>query len=132
MAVNSMGIKILDDTLGGGLPVGFTTLVSGSPGAGMELFAKQFASAGTGKENIIYVSTTERNEDVLSTMKRFGWTQDMNIINVGTRYYENVLARKLEVSKYRYEGLSKDDIDELIHGGESEKEENFSIYKDYE
>lgn len=132
MAVNSTGVKILDQTLGGGLPLGFTTLVSGSPGAGMELFAKQFASAGAESENIIYVSTTERNEDVQTTMKRFGWTEDMNIINIGTRYYENILARKLEVSKYRYEGLSKGDIDDLIHGGEAEKEENFLNHLTYE
>ena len=111
MDVNTTGIKILDDTLGGGVPVGFTTLVSGPPGGGTELFAKQFASAGKKSENIVYVSTTERNEDVMATMKRFRWTEDMNILNIGTRYYENVLARKLEVSKYRYEGLSKENIE---------------------
>lgn len=105
MAVNSTGVKILDDTLGGGLPLGFTALISGSPGAGMELFGKQFASAGKDDENIVYVSTTERNEDVLFTMGRFGWTQDLKIINIGTRYYEKVLAKKLEISRYRYEGL---------------------------
>lgn len=132
MAVYSTGVKVLDETLGGGLPVGFTTLVSGSPGAGMELFAKQFASAGSDTKNIVYVSTTERNEDVLSTMKRFGWTQELNIINIGTRYYENILARKLEVSKYRYEGLTREDIDTLIHGAESEREENFLSSLTYE
>lgn len=132
MAVNSTGVKVLDDTLGGGLPIGFTTLVSGSPGAGMELFAKQFATAGKDNENIIYVSTTERNEDLLSTMKRFGWKQELNIINIGTRYYESVLARKLEVSKYRYEGLTKEDIDTLIHVEEIEREENFLSNLTYE
>ncbi len=132
MELNSTGIKILDDTLGGGVPLGFTTLVSGSPGGGTELFAKQFASAGKKSEAIVYVSTTERNEDVMATMKRFRWTEDMNILNIGTRYYENVLARKLEVSKYRYEGLSKENIDDLIHGGESERVENFLSVLTYE
>ena len=132
MAVNSTGVRALDETLGGGLPVGFTALVSGSPGAGMELFAKQFATAGKEKENIIYVSTTERNEDVLSTMKRYGWKEDLNIINIGTRYYESVLARKLEVSKYRYEGLTREDIEALIHAGEIEREENFLSNLTYE
>ncbi len=132
METYSTGVKVLDESLGGGLPVGFTTLVSGSPGGGMELFAKQFASAGKDIKNIVYVSTTERNEDVLSTMKRFKWTQDLNIINVGTRYYENVLARKLEVSKYRYEGLTKEDIDALIYGAKSEREENFLNNLTYE
>ncbi len=69
---------------------------------------------------------------MLATMKRFKWTEDMNILNIGTRYYENVLARKLEVSKYRYEGLSKENIDSLIHGGESEREENFLSVLTYE
>ncbi|UCF08424.1 MAG: recombinase RecA [Thermoplasmata archaeon] len=132
MDAKSTGIKILDKTLGGGVPVGFTTLVSGSPGGGMELFAKQFASASKKDENIVYVSTTERNEDVLSTMKRFKWTENMNILNIGTRYYENVLARKLEVSKYRYEGLSRESIDTLISGVEGGKEENFLSSLTYE
>ncbi|UCE74890.1 MAG: hypothetical protein JSV56_04095 [Methanomassiliicoccales archaeon] len=132
MEVISTGVKLLDDTLGGGIPVGFTTLVTGSPGAGMELFAKQFATAGKPTENVVYVSTTERNEDVLSTMKRYGWKHEINIINIGTRYYEKVLARKLEVSKYRYEGLSREDIDTLIHGAESEREENFLSNLTYE
>jgi KaiC/GvpD/RAD55 family RecA-like ATPase len=132
MDVNSTGVKILDETLGGGLPVGFTTLVSGSPGAGMELFAKQFASAGVDTKNIVYVSTNERNEDVLATMKRFGWTQDLNIINIGTKYYENVLTRKLEISKYRYEGLTRKDIDALTHASESERQDNFLSNLTYE
>lgn len=112
--------------------MGFTALISGSPGAGMELFGKQFASAGKDDENIVYVSTTERNEDVLFTMGRFGWTQDIKIINIGTRYYEKVLAKKLEISRYRYEGLSKEDIEALILGEESEKEENFLSSLTYE
>jgi KaiC/GvpD/RAD55 family RecA-like ATPase len=132
MEINSTGVKILDDTLGGGIPTGFTTLVTGSPGAGMELFAKQFATAGRATENVVYVSTTERNEDVLTTIKRYGWTKDINIINIGTRYYEKVLARKLEVSKYRYEGLSRKDIDALIVGAVSERDENFLTNLTYE
>ena len=102
MELISTGVNVLDETLGGGIPLGFTILVMGSPGAGMELLAKQFATSGKETENVVYVSTTERNEDVLSTIKRYGWTQDINIINIGTRYYEKVLARKLDVSKYRY------------------------------
>lgn len=108
--VTSMGIPGLDELFGGGLPKGFTVLVCGSPGSGMELFAKQFASAGIGKEDVVYFSTNERDEDVLKTMKRFGWKTDLKIVNIGTKYYEQVLARKLEISKYREEGLSILDI----------------------
>jgi KaiC/GvpD/RAD55 family RecA-like ATPase len=132
MELISTGIKFLDEKIGGGIPVGFTTLVTGSPGAGMELFAKQFATSGKSTENVVYVSTTERNEDVLSTIKRYGWSPEINIINIGTRYYEKVLAKKLEVSKYRYEGLTREDIDALTHGTISEKEENFLSNLTYE
>jgi circadian clock protein KaiC len=132
MELVSTGVRVLDETLGGGIPIGFTTLVTGSPGAGMELLAKQFATAGKKTENVVYVSTTERNEDVLSTIKRFGWPQEINIINIGTLYYEKVLAKKLEVSKYRYEGLTREDIDALILGAESEREENFLSNLTYE
>ena len=36
------------------------------------------------------------------------------------------------MSKYRYEGLTKTDIDALIHGAESEREENFLSSLTYE
>ena len=85
-------------------------LVTGTPGCGIELFAKQFASAGIGSENVIYIATAERDEEVLSTMKKFGWRDDIKIINIGSRYYEAVLAKRLEVSKHRYEGLTMKDI----------------------
>ncbi|HEQ78850.1 MAG TPA: recombinase RecA [Euryarchaeota archaeon] len=116
----SIGIPALDKALMGGVPQGFTILVYGSPGEGMELFAKQFASGATKDESVAYISTTERNEDVIGTMKEYGWDNKMNIINIGTEYYEKVLARKLAVSKYRQEGVSLKDIrniqaEELSH-----------------
>lgn len=132
MAINTTGIQLLDRILDGGLPTGFTAIVNGAPGAGTELFAKQFTSAGATNENVIYVSTTERNEDVISTMNRFRWKSDMRILNVGTQYYENVLARKLEVSRYRYEGLSKDDINELTRPIKSKEQVNFLTKLTYE
>jgi KaiC/GvpD/RAD55 family RecA-like ATPase len=132
MEMITTGVKILDETLGGGIPIGFTTLIIGSPGAGIELFAKQFATSGKETENVVYVSTNERNEDILSTIKRYGWSQNINIINIGTRYYEKVLARKLDVSKYRYEGLTRKDIDALILGAKSERDENFLSNLTYE
>ncbi len=107
--MTSIGIPSLDKTLMDGLPDGLVILVSGSPGAGTELFAKQFA-AGAGKENVVYFTTTERNEDVMSTMEHFGWKSDIQIYNIGERYYEQVLARELEISKYRQEGLKAKDI----------------------
>ena len=39
----------------------------------MALFAKQFASGAEKDASVAYISTTERDEDVLRTMKAFGW-----------------------------------------------------------
>ena len=121
--IMSTGVPFLDKELDGGLPKGFTVLLYGPPGSGMELFAKQFAHAGGSKETVVYFSTTERDRDVKGTMKRYGWNEDIQIVNLGTIYYENVLARQLEVSKYRQEGLTLKDI----RGFTSKKQDRDSI-----
>jgi KaiC/GvpD/RAD55 family RecA-like ATPase len=110
MEIVPLGLAVLDKALDGGVPKGQTILVTGTPGSGIELFAKQFASAGVGSESVVYIATAERDEEVLETMKTFGWKTDIKISNIGSRYYETVLARKLEVSRYRYEGLTMKDI----------------------
>ncbi len=106
----SIGISELDRALMNGVPKGYTILVTGTPGTGVELFAKQFAAAGIGSENVTYFSTTEGDEDVKKAMKEFGWEQDIRVVNIGKMYYEKVLAKSLEVSKYRQEGLKMSDI----------------------
>ncbi len=108
--VVSTGIAALDKALMNGLPKGFTALVTGPPGSGTELVAKQFAGAGVKDESVVYFTTTERDEDVTSTMEEFGWTAQLKIVNIGTLYYESVLARKLQVSRYRQEGITMKDI----------------------
>ncbi len=106
----SIGVAELDKSLMNGVPRGYTILVTGTPGTGVELFAKQFAAAGIGKENVTYFSTTESDEAVKNAMKEFGWKQDIRVVNIGKMYYEKVLAKNLEVSKYRQEGLKMRDI----------------------
>ena len=108
--VVSTGIAALDKALMNGLPKGFTVLVMGAPGAGAELVAKQFAGAGVKDENVVYFTTTERDEDVTSTMEDFGWKSYIEIVNIGNLYYESVLARKLQVSRYRQEGITVKDL----------------------
>jgi len=104
------GVTALDKALMNGLPKGFTALVTGPPGSGTELVAKQFAGAGVKDENVVYFTTTERDEDVMSTMEDFGWNAELKIVNIGNLYYESVLARKLQVSRYRQEGITMKDI----------------------
>ena len=50
--MTSIGIAELDRALMNGVPKGYTILVTGTPGTGVELFAKQFAAAGIGSENV--------------------------------------------------------------------------------
>lgn len=104
------GMPSLDKSLMDGIPRGFTLLVAGPPGSGTELFAKQFASAGTDKENVVYFTTTERDQDVTSTMEHFGWKSSMKIVNIADQYYRTVLAKELEISRYRQEGITMKDI----------------------
>lgn len=108
--MTNIGIPTLDKTLMDGLPDGLVILVTGSPGSGTELFAKQFACTGPAKESVVYFTTTERDDDVKSTLDHFGWKSELQIVNIGEQYYEQVLARELEISKYRQEGLKTKDI----------------------
>jgi KaiC/GvpD/RAD55 family RecA-like ATPase len=125
----SIGIPALDEQLGGGIQKGSTVLVMGTPGSGTEFFAKQFASAG--HETVTYFTSTERDEDVLGVMREYGWRTDLKIVNVGTKYYESVLAKKLEVSRFRQEGITLGDI-RRFRDEDSAKEENFLTFLAYE
>ena len=127
----SVGLPRLDKGLMDGVPEGYTILLSGSPGSGMELFAKQFASAGTNKENVIYFTTTERDEDILMTMKNFGWETKIKIVNIGAEYYRKVLEKELIISKYREEGIPVNEIFSPARK-KKEKEINFLTMVTYE
>lgn len=117
-ALETIGIPALDRYLGGGVSKGFTILVVGRPGAGTEFLAKQFASAGD--VSTTYFTTTERDEDLISVMKQHGWKTSLKIYNIGVKYYQTILEKRLEISRYRQEGLRYDDIkraapDEYAH-----------------
>lgn len=129
MNFTTIGIPALDEHLGGGIQKGSTVLVMGTPGSGTEFFAKQFASAG--QESVTYFTSTERDEDVLGVMREYGWRTDLKIVNVGTKYYENVLAKKLEVSRFRQEGVTLGDI-RRFRDEDTAREENFLTFLAYE
>ena len=129
MKFTSIGIPALDEHLGGGIQRGSTVLVFGTPGSGTEFFAKQFASAG--QEPVTYFTSTERDEDVLAVMREYGWRTDLKIVNVGTRYYERVLAKKLDISRFRQEGITLGDI-RRFREQDTMKEENFLTFLAYE
>jgi KaiC/GvpD/RAD55 family RecA-like ATPase len=128
------GIIALDKALMNGVPKGFTVLVTGVPGTGLELFAKQFAGAsGARDENVVYFTTSERDEDIVGTMQDFGWRSDLTILNIGNQYYETVLARRLEASRFRQEGLSMKDLTKLrVQEAGVRREVNFLTALSYE
>jgi KaiC/GvpD/RAD55 family RecA-like ATPase len=129
MKFKSIGIPALDEHLGGGILNGSTVLVMGDPGSGTEFFAKQFASVGD--EHVTYFTSTERDEDVLNVMREYGWRTDLSIVNIGSKYYENVLAKKLEISRFRQEGLLLSDIRRFSER-DAHREENFLTFLSYE
>ncbi len=59
----------------GGLPVGRSTLVSGTSGSAKTVFAAQFLAAGIERsgENGVFVTFEEPPEDIRRNMKGFGW-----------------------------------------------------------
>jgi len=125
----TIGIPALDKYLGGGVPKGFTILVVGRPGSGTEYLAKQFASAGDA--NTVYFTTTERDEDIVSAMKEHGWRSNVKIFNIGVKYYETTLEKRLEISRYRQEGLKFEDI-KKSKGGQDKFDINYLTSLAYE
>ncbi len=120
--VVTTGIPKLDLALMQGIPKGYTILVKGVAGSGKELFAKQFASAGADiGENVLYFPTEESDEDLLNTLKRFKWSIDMKVINIGTQYYEKVLMKDLQANIYKREGFTAKQISSF-RGVSSERE----------
>jgi circadian clock protein KaiC len=108
--VTSTGIPALDTALMKGIPRGFTTLVTGESGVATELFAKQFASANQDTENVVFFTTSERDQELLAAMEAFAFKTDMRVVNLGEQYYQTVLAQQLEISRYRQEGITLKDI----------------------
>ena len=115
------GIPQLDDALMRGVPEGYTILVKGTAGSGKELFAKQFAVAGSGKENVIYFPTEESDEDLLATLRRFNWPRDIKTVNISTQYYERVLMRELKANIIKQEGLTAKEIRRFRGSSERDK-----------
>jgi KaiC/GvpD/RAD55 family RecA-like ATPase len=66
-------------------------------------------------------------------MKEHGWNENMTIVNIGNKYYESVLARRLEASRYRQEGVTMKDFHKLRSvASETKREVNFLTTLAYE
>ena len=70
----SMGIPALDDMLGGGIFVGSSTFVTGSPGTGKSTLGLSFLAEGLKNgETCLYAGFEESKKQVLRNAKNFGW-----------------------------------------------------------
>ena len=130
----SIGIERLDEALidGKGITMGSSVLIQGSSGSGKELLSKQFASAGVGSENVVYFSTDETSSELVETFEHYNWPTDMRIVNIGTQYFEKVLARELQASRFKQEGLSVSELRNVGAYGATQDQINFVSDMTYE
>ena len=106
----STGIETLDKLLEGGIPKGYTVLILGVPGSGVEILAKQLAATG----KTLYFSTDETRDRVLDTMQKFGWSiENINIVDIASLFSESILKSQEERIE-AYKKRSKIDLKELI------------------
>jgi len=130
----STGIERLDEALidGKGITMGTSMMIEGSAGSGKELLAKQYASAGVGSENVVYFSTDETSDELIDTFEQYNWPTDLRIVNVGTQYFEKVLSRELQASRFKQEGLSVAELRNLGSYGSTTDQINFVADMTYE
>jgi len=70
----SMGVSALDDMLGGGIFVGSSTFITGSPGTGKSTLGLNFLAEGLKNgETCLYAGFEESKKQVLRNAKNFGW-----------------------------------------------------------
>lgn len=74
------GIPGLDQIMFGGLPVGRSTLVTGTTGSGKTLLAVQYLVAGldTG-ESAVFVTCDERPDDIVANVGGLGWDLEAHL-----------------------------------------------------
>ena len=69
-----IGIKGLDDVLGGGLERGRVFLLEGSPGTGKTTIAMQFLMTGAAAgERVLYITLSETEEELRAGGESHGW-----------------------------------------------------------
>jgi KaiC/GvpD/RAD55 family RecA-like ATPase len=119
------GIPEVDNLLGGQLPKGWLGILSGSPGSGIELLAKQFVQVAAPAVPASYYTTSERTDEVRRAMRDFSFRDDIRIVNISDDYYDHVLSRDLEVSRFREKGISPQDIAQFRMEGLEAPQVNF-------
>jgi circadian clock protein KaiC len=71
------GVAGLDELMGGGIPIGDTSLVLGPPGAGKTICSLNFIAEGIARgERCIYVSFQDTADQLVGMGRAFGWDFD--------------------------------------------------------
>lgn len=75
------GITGLDKIIGGGIPKGFSVLVTGFEGTGKSILAMQTAAniARLGKK-ALYISFEQNENEIRQCASDFGWTMNKNLV----------------------------------------------------
>ncbi len=75
MELTKTGIPGLDELLGGGIPTGWTTIISGAPGSGKTCLSVGYLVEGIKKYNEpgLFCSFTESRKELFLTQKSFGY-----------------------------------------------------------
>lgn len=109
------GIKGLDETLGGGLPVGSTILITGAAGSGKTVLAQQWLFYGWKEcgEPGLYLSLTELLSKSLKNVRQFSFFDEHAVSPV--RVHMSDVRTLMEGLKLDKKGeLSLDDLDKLL------------------
>lgn len=77
VALESSGVRGLDDVLGGGFTPNRLYLIEGVPGSGKTTLAFQFLMEGVRlKQPVLYVTLSENEEEIKAMAASHGWTTD--------------------------------------------------------
>lgn len=105
----STGIPGLDEVLMGGLPSGYTYLVTGNAGSGKTTLALHFLLEGRDRgERVLYLSLSETIKEIEEMARSHGWTlEGIERQNIATDQRENeseqtvFKASEIELSEFR-------------------------------
>jgi circadian clock protein KaiC len=97
----SVGVKSLDDMLGGGIPVGYSVLVAGPSGSGKSILAAEFIAEGARRDEPGIIAVFEKHPTAFAQHS----TSDH-------RFERLVRDRKVAIIQTRPLDLS---IDEMLH-----------------
>ena len=97
----SLGVKELDDMLGGGIPAGYSVLVAGPSGSGKSVLASEFISEGARRDESGVIAVFEKRPNQYS-----------HDSPTGQRFNQHVREGKVEILQTRPLDLS---IDEMLN-----------------